>query len=137
MVEALQKHLPPNSAKFTIPTGGMFVFLYFPTLKMSSQKLFEELVTYDLICLSGDEFYVPPASAVSLQEKIDRHRQNHPHDHSEKSQKKEEELKHQIAELTKRAPTLRLTFAAAKPEQIRLGIEKLGKCLRDILDKSK
>ena len=97
----------------------MFVWLSFPTLKMTSNELFERLAKDDIICVNGDEFYVPPVS-VSLLE-------------ADQSLSAEEKDRKRV-ELTKRTPTIRLTFAAAKPDQIREGVKRLASCIRNIFN---
>jgi DNA-binding transcriptional MocR family regulator len=116
MVDALHSSFSKDICQFTVPNGGMFIFLTFPTLQMSSHQLFETLTKYQLICVAGDEFYVSPVTNESLQA---------------------EEKGKNISSLTKqhRIPTLRLTYAAATPDQMKLGIEKLSKCIHDLLKK--
>lgn len=59
-MSALEEHFPPGFCQFTRPSGGMFLWLTFPTLKRTPTELFEELAhTAQVICVAGDSFYVP------------------------------------------------------------------------------
>lgn len=122
MIQAIKEFIPSSLYRLTIPQGGMFLFLYLPFLtgKMTSFELFELLAKKEeLICLSGDEFFVPSATVQLLTEEQEQQRQT----------ESEEAHQSQREQLKQRLPTLRLTYAAATPAQIRVGIEKLGKCL--------
>lgn len=59
-MSALEENFPPGFVNYTRPSGGMFLWLTFPTLKQTPTELFEELAsTAQVICVPGDSFYVP------------------------------------------------------------------------------
>jgi DNA-binding transcriptional MocR family regulator len=118
MVDALHSSFSKEICQFTVPKGGMFIFLTFPTLKMSSHQLFETLTKYQLICVAGDEFFVSPVTNESLE-----------------AEEKGKNISESSSKHEHRIPTLRLTYAAATPDQMKFGIDKLSKCIHDLLKK--
>jgi DNA-binding transcriptional MocR family regulator len=113
MIAAIRESFSSTDCTFTTPMGGMFIFLTFPTLRMTSFELFEQLAKRELICVSGDEFLVPNASMAIATE----------------------DGKPGNPEPPKLLPTIRVTYAAAQPEQIRKGIKMLSDCVHELLEK--
>ncbi len=97
MISAVEELLPRNSYQYTLPAGGMFLWIKFPHVKKTSFELFEELANANVICVAGDHFLVPGLIP-------------------DKS----------------RSPAVRVTFAAASPERIRLGISKLADYIKTL-----
>jgi DNA-binding transcriptional MocR family regulator len=118
MIEAIQEEFSSTDCSFTAPMGGMYLFLTFPTLRMKSYELFETLAKQELLCISGDEFFLPSAStAIALE--------------------KENQQGEEATPPPQSVPRLRLTYAAAQPEQIRKGIKILSACVHEALEKQK
>lgn len=63
-VSALRKHFSPAVCQFTRPDAGMFIWLKFPTLHMSSFELFRHLAEQGVICVPGDDFLVAGVSSA-------------------------------------------------------------------------
>ena len=65
---ALRAHFTPEQCTYTIPTGGMFFWLTFPTLKRTStHELFVALAAADVIVVPGTGFRV-----AGMQELLDQ-----------------------------------------------------------------
>jgi DNA-binding transcriptional MocR family regulator len=59
-VTALDKFVPAGLCTYTRPTGGMFLWLTFPTLgHVTTHQLFEAFAKADVIVAPGPGFYVP------------------------------------------------------------------------------
>jgi DNA-binding transcriptional MocR family regulator len=59
-VTALDKYVPSGLCTYTRPTGGMFLWLTFPTLgHVTTHQLFEAFAKADVIIAPGTGFYVP------------------------------------------------------------------------------
>ena len=57
---ALEQYIPAGLCTYTLPTGGMFFWLSFPTLAhLSTQHVFEAFAAADVIVAPGPTFYVP------------------------------------------------------------------------------
>lgn len=100
-VSALRAHLDSSICQFTRPDCGMFIWLRFPTLRMSSFDLFKVLASKGVICVPGSDFFVPGVDSP--------------------------------VEATETVPSLRLTFAAASPEQIAKGIAVMADEIKQLL----
>lgn len=117
MCRAIQSHLgsiplpPPGNEplySYSVPDGGMFVFLKFPYhyLPLTSEELFRQLASVGVIIVPGDDFYVPSIM---------------------------EELNTSTTTNRSKEVTLRLTYAAAQPEAIDEGIGRLSNGIQNIL----
>lgn len=63
-IDALCTHFTPAEVQFVRPDCGMFIWLNFPELSQSprsvpSFELFKSLAEDGIICVPGDDFYVP------------------------------------------------------------------------------
>lgn len=58
MISSLRARLPSSVCEYVRPDCGMFVWLRFPSLKMSSFDLFRELADQSVITVPGDDFHV-------------------------------------------------------------------------------
>jgi DNA-binding transcriptional MocR family regulator len=64
IVEAIETYMP-GMCTFTRPTGGMFLWLTFPTLgHITTHQLFEAFAKADVIVAPGPGFYVPSIHEV-------------------------------------------------------------------------
>ncbi len=86
---------------YNIPSGGMFLWLTFPKLTVSSFELFRLLADAGVIAVPGDDFLVEGVETATSSEE-------------------------------KKAPTLRVTFAASSPQQIQAAIKRMADCINAI-----
>jgi alanine-alpha-ketoisovalerate/valine-pyruvate aminotransferase len=105
-VDALKAHFADSVCHFRRPDCGMFIWLQFPHLKMTSFELFKKLAGEGVICVPGDDFYVPGIVASAEQPRQWRSSQG---------------------------ACLRLTFAAASPMQITQGIQKMAETVQQLM----
>lgn len=57
---ALDQYVPAGLCTYSRPTGGMFLWLTFPSLAhVTTQQLFEAFAGVDVIVAPGTGFYVP------------------------------------------------------------------------------
>lgn len=121
LVSALQQHLTPEECSYTIPTGGMFLWLTLHGLtggengraKLTSEEVFKRLAAQGVVVVPGDDFHVQP-------------------------QGDEWGSEGPVASDTEgvtrglRDPCVRLTFAAASEEKMHEGIRRLAVGLRQM-----
>jgi 2-aminoadipate transaminase len=110
MLDALEQSLGPlgpGKVTWTKPTGGMFIWLQFPTLKLSSEELFKILAASGVITVPGGDFLVQPLAPPS-------------------------ESGAATAVLPD-PPIIRLTYAAASEQQIRDGVTRLASGILPLL----
>ncbi|KAJ1409389.1 pyridoxal phosphate-dependent transferase [Ochromonadaceae sp. CCMP2298] len=61
---AIEEHFQPGLCVYSTPQGGMFLWLTFPTLRVTTWELFEALAAVDVIVVPGTGFHVPAVEAV-------------------------------------------------------------------------
>lgn len=108
LVESLNTFFPKGSCKFVVPTGGMFMWLEFPKLGVSSFELFEALAAVDVICAPGNSFYCAGFDELKAAE--------------------EGEVKSDVV-TEREIAAVRVCYAAAKSDDIRCAIEKMAECV--------
>lgn len=103
-MDALKNSFAEGDCEYNIPSGGMFLWLTFPKLTVSSFELFRLLADAGVIAVPGDDFLVEGVEEAT------------PPTPSSSEEKK--------------APTLRVTFAASSPEQIAAAISRMAGCIK-------
>lgn len=97
---AIKEYFQPGVVTFVNPTCGMFVWLNFKTDR-TSFELFQLFATAGVITVPAADFYVPGVGVSA--------------DSASKN--------------TTGSASVRLTFAAASPEQIRKAVKAMADCL--------
>ncbi len=108
--------MPREYCSYTAPLGGMFLWLTFRNLgdhnaHLTSFDLFKRLCDAGVICVPGDDFFVPDIHTC-LGEVVSHSKTGHEID-------------------------VRVTFAASTPLQIREAIEKMSKCIRSLVEQKR
>lgn len=63
LTSAIREHFPDGTVEYTLPKGGMFIWLTFPQVKLAPFALFEEVASVGVVCVPGDSFWVKSIDA--------------------------------------------------------------------------
>lgn len=114
LVEALDQYMPSGTCTYTRPTGGMFVWLTFPTLgHLTTHQLFEAFAKADVIAAPGTGFYVPGIHEVLAADGVAS---------SDQAGKAGE----------KSVPCMRACYAAARADRLVDAIKAMAKCVETL-----
>lgn len=139
-VSSVEKFFTPGQVAYTMPTGGMFFWLTFPTLKnVSTQQLFEAFAKADVITVPGTGFYVAGIDELIEAGVTPTTCQDMPElaaDAGPDAVPMTLPLRVSAEQANKQLPCVRACYAAAPTEKMVLAIEAMAKVVRTLHESS-
>jgi DNA-binding transcriptional MocR family regulator len=111
VISGFQRYfLSSEHYSLTVPSGGMFLFVFLPTLKgrYTSLEILEKIIEKGVAVIAGDDFYVPLVNERYPEVEV------------------EEEMLRELV------PSFRLSYAPVKEEILDIAMKKIAEALNPL-----